>query len=198
METLLNMLTKEQLQEAATKYNISLSAIQSIIAVESGGSGFLPDGRPKILFEGHIFWKELIKLGIDPNKFVAGNEDVLYKVWTKEHYVGGAGEHVRLAKASLINREAALKSASWGLFQIMGGNYISTGDKTVVQFVLEESASELEQLYDFLNFITSTNLINYLRVKDWARFAAGYNGPAYKANSYDTKLQNYDNKFSAA
>jgi hypothetical protein len=189
------MLTKEQLQEAATKYNISLSAIQSIIAVESGGSGFLPDGRPKILFEGHIFWKELVKIGIDPNKFVTGNEDVLYKVWTKSHYVGGAGEHVRLAKASLINREAALKSASWGLFQIMGGNYISTGDKTVVQFVLEESASEVDQLDDFLNFITTTQLIQYLKVKNWARFAAGYNGPSYKANNYDVRLQQADAKF---
>jgi hypothetical protein len=190
------MLTKEQLQTAAVKYGLPVSVIQAVISVESGGSGFLPSGKPKILFEGHIFWRELKKLRIVPEKLVPGNEDILYMNWTKSHYVGGEGEHGRLAKASLINREAALKSASWGLFQIMGGNYISTCDKSVVQFVLEESASELNQLYDFLNFITTTRLIRFLKTKDWARFAAGYNGPGYKANNYDTKLQAADAKYA--
>jgi len=90
------MLTKEQLQEAATKYDLPVSTIQAVIYVESGGSGFLPSEKPKILFEGHIFWRELKKLGIDPNKYVVGNENVLYMNWTKAFYVGGDGEHERL------------------------------------------------------------------------------------------------------
>jgi hypothetical protein len=34
------MLTKEQLQEAATKYDLPVSMIKAVISVESGRSGF--------------------------------------------------------------------------------------------------------------------------------------------------------------
>ena len=113
------MLTDEELLEAADKFNLPVSTIHAVLDVESGGSGFLKDGRPKILFEGHVFWRELRKAGLSPQKLVPGNEDILYMNWTKAHYVGGAGEYARLDKAIKIDREAALKSASWGLFQIM-------------------------------------------------------------------------------
>jgi hypothetical protein len=189
------MLTKEQLLEAAEKYNLPVSTIHAVIEVESGGSGFLEDGRPKILFEGHIFWRELKKVGLNSQKLMPGNEDIIYMNWTKDHYIGGAGEYTRLDKAIKIHREAALKSASWGLFQIMGENYALTGDQDIETFVKEEYASEMNQLYDFLNFITNTRLIKYLRVKNWAKFAAGYNGPGYKANKYDIRLQAADAKY---
>ena len=39
--------------------------------------------------------------------------------WVR-NYKGGAGEYERLAEAIALNREAALKSASWGMFQILG------------------------------------------------------------------------------
>jgi hypothetical protein len=35
-------------------------------------------------------------------------------------YKGGAGEYSRLEAAMTLDKEAALKSASWGLAQVMG------------------------------------------------------------------------------
>lgn len=32
------------------------------------------------------------------------------------------------------------------------------------------------------------NLASAIRAKDWARFARGHNGPAYRTNRYDTKM----------
>ena len=55
-------------------------------------------GRPIILFEGHIFWRELKKRGLDPEKYVAGNENILYSSWRREHYYGGIREYERLDK----------------------------------------------------------------------------------------------------
>ena len=87
----------------------------------------LENGKPKILFEGHIFWHQLYLLGSNPNAYVLGNENILYPTWDTTKYAGGStpeqrgqGEWLRLEKAELINIEAALRSASWGLFQIMG------------------------------------------------------------------------------
>jgi hypothetical protein len=55
--------------------------------------------------------------------------------------------------------------------------------------------SAVSQLNAFVNFIQANNLAQYLKTKNWAAFAYRYNGPGYKANSYDTKLQTYYNKF---
>lgn len=37
---------------------------------------FFAPGKPAILFEGHIFWSQLKKQGIDPSLIVKGNEDI--------------------------------------------------------------------------------------------------------------------------
>ena len=61
---------------------LEVATIKAVNEVESRGRGFNADGNPKILFEGHVFWKELEKRGIQPAAYVRGNEDVLYKKWT--------------------------------------------------------------------------------------------------------------------
>jgi len=44
---------------AADLLGVDVATIRAVCDVETSGSGFLPDGRPKILFEGHVFWREL-------------------------------------------------------------------------------------------------------------------------------------------
>jgi len=100
------------IKAAAERIGVEPCALQAVCEVEAAGNGFLPDGRPKILFEGHIFWKELKKAGLDPNQYAAANPDILYPKWTKAYYKGGVREYDRLEWAKKINREAALKSAS--------------------------------------------------------------------------------------
>ncbi len=181
-------LTAAQIINTAKRLGVEGAAIKAVVAVESSGSGFLKSGKPKILFEGHIFWRELEARLINPKRLVRGNEDILYERWTREHYRGGEGEYDRLRKAVKIHEEAALASASWGLFQVMGFNYYVSEYKSVKKFVNAQYKSEYEHLKTFIGFIESNNLVRHLRNKNWAKFAAGYNGKDYKKNNYDTRL----------
>jgi hypothetical protein len=51
------------------------------------------------------------------------------------------------------------------------------------------------QLNAFVKFVKARKLEKYLKDKNWAAFAYYYNGPGYARNNYDTKLQQYYNKF---
>lgn len=182
-------LTDKIIAEVARHNYIEPAALKAICIVESSGDGFLPDGRCKILFEGHIFWRQLVIAGITPSRHVIGNEDILYEVWDKTKYKGGAAEYDRLAKAMKIHRTAALKSASYGLFQIMGFNHKSCGYDTVESFVADMNINAEQQLQAAVKFLKNQNLIDIINQHNWKAFASRYNGPNYAANQYDVKLE---------
>lgn len=191
--------------EAANLLGCEVAAIKAVIEVETGNrGGFLlnkdvnpllknPDEYskyPVILFEGHIFYRQLKNKGIEPEKFMnTDTADILYKSWTKNYYGSKWEEYDRLDRACQIDNEAALLSCSYGLGQIMGFNYKACGYKSVFDFTEDMSESEGKQLLAFCNFIKSNKkLLDSLRAKDWKIFAYNYNGPEYSKNSYDKKL----------
>lgn len=189
-------LSEQDFQKAAERLGIEVAAVKVVREVETGGrGGFLPSGRPPILFEGHIFWRELGKKGINPESVRAGNEDILYRAWTRQYYSGGEKEYTRLEKAMKIHEEAALASVSWGMFQILGNNFAECGKRNVTDFVETMRRSEADQLMLFVAYLEKRKLQVYLRNKDWAGFARKYNGPAYAKNKYDEKLEAAYNKY---
>lgn len=181
-------LNNDVIKETAKKLKIEPAALKAVTVVESSGKGFLDDGRPKILFEGHIFWRELKKQNIDPEQYALAHKDILYARWTRQYYKGGVGEYDRLERAKLINAEAALKSTSWGLFQIMGFNFKLAGFDSVEKYVEAHYENEAEHLKAFCNFVKNQKMLPYLTRKDWAGFAKRYNGPGYAKNKYDIKM----------
>jgi hypothetical protein len=194
-------LGEQDLIAFAQKHNLQLAAVKAVNEVESSGKGFLIDGRPKILFEGHIFWNQLKERGINPSSIAnASNADVLYSKWTKSHYLGGAKEFDRLEKAANLLpdprvKEAALASASWGSYQIMGFHAKKLKYDSVEAFVDEMYIHERNQLEAFGRYITEFGCINHLRSLNWASFAKCYNGPAYAQNKYDIKMANAYQKY---
>jgi hypothetical protein len=166
--------------EAATDIGCEEAAIRAVIDVESRG-GFLPDTRPKILFERHLFFR------FTKGKFSGSDPDICSS--TGGGYKGNAAEYGRLTRAIALDREAALKSASWGAFQILGSNHIAAGFDDVESFCRAMSQGEDEQLQAFVNFVKANHLDDELRRHDWAGFARGYNGPAFRKFEYDTKLR---------
>lgn len=194
-------MSEQDLLDFADKYNIELAAVKAVNEVESNGKGFLLDGRPRILFEGHIFWRELVKRGVNPNDFVSERtKNVLYQSWTKKFYEGGKQEYDRLEKAAGISdldqfHDAAYASASYGAFQIMGLHFESLGFPSVDSFVAHLYTHEKANLDVFGRFCEVNNLTRHLHSKDWEAFARGYNGPAYKENKYDTKLLSAYNRY---
>ena len=188
-------LTENDFIRCSNSIGTDIATIKAVCEVESGGYGFISPGKPKILFEGHIFWKELNKAGLKPENYVQGNEDILYKAWDKTKYCGGSREYDKLERAIVIDRCCALKSASWGLFQIMGFNYLMCGCETIDDFVGKMKRSEGSQLDLFTEFIKRNALGGYLRDLDWAGFAKAYNGPGYRENKYDEKLESAYKKY---
>lgn len=98
------------------------AAIWAVCEVESAGSGFLPDGRPKILFEAKAFHTQT------DGAYDGSHPNISSPSWDRSLYgASGAHQYVRLAEAVALDREAALNSASWGRFQIMGFNHEMVG-----------------------------------------------------------------------
>jgi hypothetical protein len=159
----------------------------AIIAVETSGCGYFEDRRPQILYERHIFYK--LTQGRFPvsdiNSPIAGG------------YAGGTAEYDRLTRAIALDLDAALRSASWGIGQVLGENFRAAGFSDASSMVAAMCAGEDAQLLAVCKFLTSTGLDRALRNHDWAGFARGYNGPNYAQNSYDTKLLRNYQKYSA-
>ena len=192
-------ITDEDFRKAASLLECDTAALKAVQQVETGGKGgFFSDGRPMILFEGHIFWKQLRQRGIDPHRYAGDNPDIVYEKWTKAHYKGGVKEYDRLERARAINEDAANASASWGMFQIMGFNHAACGEKTIAGFVKAMCKSEIDQLLLSARFINGNKaMLEALRKKDWAGFAKLYNGPQYAQNRYDQKLESAYHKNNA-
>lgn len=199
-------LTNEQIREIANENGLEYGVIKAIHKVESNGAGFLADGQPKILFERHIFYRELTKLGfvtlakqmsaIDPN--------LCHKSPTVKGGYGSENiQHQRLQNAQnlllkarpdadenlqTIVRECALKSCSWGLGQIMGFNHKLAGFEHLQAFVNAMYQDEKAQLQAMINFLKSAGLEKAMKNKDWHAIARAYNGAAYRKFDYHNKL----------
>jgi hypothetical protein len=183
-------LTNDYIKYKAEQENIDVAIVKTLIKVEALGSGFYSGCRPKMLFEGHKFWKRLEQQDEDLVTLQANNKDILYPKWTTTFYTGsGQGEYDRLKKAKLIDEEAALNAASWGMFHIMGFNAKTCGFKDVNSFISSLSEGEDRQLDAFFAFLHHENLFEPLKNKDWATFALRYNGAQFRKNGYDGKLQ---------
>lgn len=161
----------------------------SVLEVETSGCGFLPDRRPVILFERHIFSRET------EHKFDSDYPDISNRS-PGGYGPSGAAQYERLERAVNLDRKAALRSASWGIGQVMGNNCEICGYADVEEMVSEMMLSEDGQLSAMAGFIIHNGLHKALRRKDWAGFARGYNGPAYAKNEYDTKLSGAYEKYS--
>jgi hypothetical protein len=184
------LLTEADFQRAAEALNCEVACIKAVNEVESAGSGFLPSGRPKILFEAHIFSRRTNR------QYDTTHADISSRTWNKALYKGGEREYERLERAIALDAKAALASASWGRFQIMGFNHADAGYATLETFVQAMFQSEGKQLDAFINFIRRKKLDAALREKRWADFARGYNGAGYAANQYDVKLKKAYERFS--
>ncbi len=92
-----------------------------------------------------------------------------------------------------LDRGAALRSASWGKFQIMGDSFRRAGYPDVDAFVDAEKRSVQSHLAALVFYIKAEPAMQRsLQQKDWTGFASLYNGPNYRDNEYDTKMrQNY-------
>lgn len=169
--------------EAAKERKIEPELLLALEEIESAGEGFLPTREPKILFEAHIFSK------LTGGKWDKDRPNISSAKWNKDLYTGGRGEHRRLAAAAALDREAALQSASWGAFQVLGANWKDLGYDSV-QDLVNDAYSIDGQVRMFLRYVDSKKgLLEALQKKEFKKIAELYNGPRYAENKYDIKIE---------
>lgn len=174
---------------AAKKLGCEAAAIKAVAVTETGSVGSYyefagSDPVPAILFERHYFHQ------LTEGVYDKSHPDISNK------YGGGYGKYSaqyrKLLRAYRLDKSAALKSASWGKFQIMGRWHEAAGHATVESFVKHISVSEKNHLDAFVNFIMADpRLSSAIIKKDWLKFAKAYNGP--KQKGYDVQMrENYE------
>ncbi|UTH73351.1 N-acetylmuramidase family protein [Chromobacterium sp. IIBBL 290-4] len=179
-------LGETDLQAAAERLGVSVSVVKAFNAVESSGSGFLADGRPVILLERHVVYQ---RAGEQAEQLAAQYPAICNKA--RGGYAGGAAEWTRFTSLAIIGGEQlAIESCSWGAFQIMGYHWQRLGYVGALEWRRAMESGEPAQLDAFVRFILAEPaLLKALQAKKWADVARLYNGPAYRENLYDAKLQ---------
>ena len=157
--------------------------LHAVMEVETRGGGFDRHGRIKMLFEPHVFYRQL---GPGPKREQAISAGLAYRSWGEQRYPNDS--YPRLQAAMNIDQIAALRSCSWGLGQVMGFNHGLAGYASAEAMVADFLDSEAKHLQAMVAFIVNSGLDDDLRREDWAGFARGYNGSGYRKHGYHTKL----------
>lgn len=200
--------------------------LKAIAKVESGGrSAFwrLAGGHgeqvPAILYERHYFSRQTAHVhdkahpdvswpvGYQTRSRLGKVDQAMHdgKVGEADVYASYATSYLRLLNAYRLDADAALRSCSWGKFQIMGANHGLCEEPDLRQFVDKMCTSEAAQIGLLAAFIRNKprawkdpknkklgkeiSLWDAVKTKDWRAIAFNYNGPAYETHSYHTKLQ---------
>ena len=171
-----------QIPVLAHRIGVDEDTIRAVLEVEARGRGFDSQGRPLMLFEPHIFYRQLS--GAERTQAV--ELGLAYQRWGERPYPRDS--YPRLVQAVAINREAALKSASWGAAQVLGQNHEMLGYVSATAMVASFCEGEDAHIEGMVRFILGAGLDAHLRRRDWTAFAAGYNGPGFRRNAYHTKL----------
>lgn len=182
-----------QIAAAAQAAGISRSGMLAIVEVETAGNPLEADGRtPNFLFERHIFRRELTAR--QPDKVAAADaQGLTRKQWDKATQYkderNSAGRLALLARAKAIDEDCALRSASWGLPQIMGNECHEVGFASATEMVAYLTERGVPGHIELMvRFLKSRKLESAIERGDWAYVALRYNGAGYRANQYDTRL----------
>lgn len=193
-------LKDQDLPRAGALIGVGEDELHAFMDVEAAGSGFDSQGRPKMLFEPHIFYREL---GPGTKRDKAVKAGLAYSKWGAKPYPKES--YTRLAAAMKIDSEKALRSASWGLFQILGKWHKEIGYDTALQMVLAFADSELAQLESAVNLLKHFGVADELSAiasrkrdsvpDDWRPVAKAWNGAGYEKNNYHKKMAEAHNKW---
>lgn len=219
-------ITEEEWEKTAGDIECEPEVLKAIAEVESGGRNAFwrlntADGEniPAILYERHYFSKATNKCYDKDHPDISwptayrkkdqlGKADAKMsdgKVDADDIYSDYTSAYLRLINAYRLDPVAALKSCSWGKFQIMGENFALCGMSEVKEFVETMCTSDAAQIALLAGFIRKKprtwkdaknkalgkeiSLLDAVKTRNWAAIAFNYNGPGYKTYSYDSKLE---------
>lgn len=176
--------------------------LHAFMDVETRGYGFDKKDRPVILFEPHVFWRQLP----ESKRAEARKAGLAHPKWGAINYARSSdGNYNRLKKAMAIDYEAALKSCSWGFSQVMGFNYAMIGYKSVEAMVRAFMDDEEIHIKAMVDFIVASGIDDEMRElaaltrptrpEDCVAIVSVYNGSGFRKNRYHEKFADAHNKW---
>ncbi|ALL68867.1 putative phage-encoded peptidoglycan binding protein [Paraburkholderia caribensis MBA4] len=211
--------SEQQYQSIATQLKVETAAVKAIVMQESQGRPFLDNGLPAILYERRHFFAFAVQKQALAEKQQSSETDnhkgkAKKKSTSKNPYPnfpdlcfptddnygpGGLHQYEKLVRASQLDFEIALRSCSWGGFQILGEYYASCGCQTVFEFANRFMSGTDGQAKIFTAFMLNlkTDGVEGLRTHNWEQVARSYNGKYWKKKNpeYATNLAKYYAQF---
>jgi hypothetical protein len=172
----------KDLPRIGSRIGVGEDELHAFMDVEAAGSGFDSQGRPKMLFEPHVFYRNLS----GAKRARAVEAGLAYKSW-KSGYPKDS--YPRLQKAMAIDETAALKAASWGLGQVLGENHAMLGYATPQDMVRAFMDDEERHLNGIVDFLIKAGIADDLKAHRWEAVARGYNGPAHAKHNYAGRME---------
>lgn len=185
------------LRSVSVILKMDLGSSLAVICVESGGVGF-KDGRMIIRFEPHWFhklWGKSNQKAFDRHfKFSSWKGETHFyresEKWTWQAFHGNQSkEWAAFELACGLNDEAAKKSISMGLGQIMGFNHGRIGYERVGRMFDNFGSDVRYQILGMFDFMTPA-MKTALARKDYVTFANHYNGSG-QAATYGKMIADY-------
>jgi hypothetical protein len=173
--------TDADIATLATRLGCSVKQLKAVAKVESGGSAFDRFGRPKILFERHLF-----------HRFTGGRFG--QTAWSNPKG-GGYNEDSwdKLTRAACQDVGSAFAAISIGKFQVLGTHWDLLGYPSALEMAYTAVTSEAAHYEMLARYIEVNRLTAALKALSTdpernVAFARAYNGPAFKRFQYDVKL----------
>lgn len=194
---------KEIIDTEAKRIGIEPAFAYAVITTEVGPNkkGLNEDGTPVIRFEPHVFNSQLASKGINEKHGKWGASTLSGRNVDGVSCEGGQpNEHACLRKAMEINKDAALRSVSMGMGQLMGFNHGLAGYGSAEEMFNKFSKNgggEAEQIRAMFKLIENTKpILNAARNKDFGAFTRAYNGSKPGSDLYNRYVSSMQNAYA--
>ena len=177
------------IRQVAGVVRVDANWLLAAVDVETGMRAFDDKGRATGRFELHLFnqWMQRQDRSLFNRHFkFSSSADRWHGVthlmlspngdWEKIHNGSQDAEWLALTVASQIDREAAYRSFSCGLGQLLGNNARSAGYGSAEGMVLSFCESETYQLWGWMTYLSSVGALHDLRTGDIKEFVRAQNG----------------------
>ncbi|WP_398457443.1 N-acetylmuramidase domain-containing protein [Sphingomonas albertensis] len=173
--------TDSEIAAIALRLGCTPKQVRAVAKVESGGAAFDKQGRPKILFERHLF-----------HRLTGGK----FSVTSFSNSAGGGYSEdswEKLTQAACKDADAAFAAASWGRFQVLGMHWKSLGYSSPIDMAYTAVTSEAGHYTMLARYVEANGMKPAIQAlsadpETCRAFAKGYNGPAYLQFNYHVKL----------
>jgi len=173
--------TDSQVAAYALRLGCTPKQVRAVATVESGRTAYDSQGRPKMLFERHLFHR--LTEGKWSIASFSNPDNGGYKEDSWE----------KLTQAACKDADAAFAAASWGRFQVLGTHWRALNYVSPIDLAYSTVTGEAAHYELLVRFIEANGLKTAIKAlsadpETCRAFAKAYNGPAYRDFDYHEKL----------